>query len=224
MRFGASTRTDPHTCHSRWQLRAVNCGPVLAQLLTFAVSGLLIAGNCLSAYQGPTPRPANELAFTLSDGSPGLLSHYRGKVVALQFILTTCSHCQAASQMLTRLQSEYGARGFQALDLAINGRDEGRDPKAATSLVEQFVRNFSVGFPVGWITREQMAPFMQFSVVSRTMVPQLALIDRKGNLRYQTPPSADSDLSSEPVLRSHIQELLAEDASPKTRSTKRPTH
>ena len=38
----------------------------------------------------------------------------------LAFILTTCSHCQAATGLLTRLQTEYGPRGLQVLESAID--------------------------------------------------------------------------------------------------------
>ena len=55
-----------------------------------------------------------------NDGHQTLLSSYRGKVMALLFVHTTCPHCQHASQVFTEIQKEYGPRGFQALDVAFN--------------------------------------------------------------------------------------------------------
>ena len=57
------------------------------------------------------PRPSPDFAVNLNDGRQIHLSQYKGKVVVLAFILTTCPHCQFTSQMLTKLQQEYGAAG-----------------------------------------------------------------------------------------------------------------
>ncbi len=179
-----------------------------------------IALGLVSAYlvvaQTNTGRKAPELAFTLPGQGDKLLSQYRGKVVALEFILTTCPHCQEASHVMTKYQLEYGARGFQAIDLAINALDEGRKPDQASLLTESFANNFQVGFPVGYIGRDPMMSFMGFSVVDRMVVPQLVLIDRKGFIRYQT-PAGDSEeygkLMNPNTIRQHIEELLAQPVS-----------
>jgi thiol-disulfide isomerase/thioredoxin len=140
------------------------------------------------------------------------LSQYRGKVVALEFILTTCSHCQDASHVMTQYQQELGPRGFQALDIAINALDTNPDPNSANTVVANFVRDFQVGFPVGWVTRDQFMAFMRFSVLDRVMVPQLVLIDRKGVIHYETPagdsPERESLMKQE-TIRQHIEELLS---------------
>lgn len=178
-----------------------------------------MALGLVSAYlvaQTNTGRKAPELAFTLPGQGDKLLSQYRGKVVALEFILTTCSHCQEASHVMTKYQLEYGARGFQAIDLAINALDEGRKPDQAGLLTESFANNFQVGFPVGYIGRDPMMSFMGFSVVDRMVVPQFVLIDRKGFIRYQT-PAGDSEeygkLVNPNTIRQHIEELLAQPVS-----------
>src|SRR5581483_6219589 len=161
----------------------------------FALAALSAA--CLLAADVKTPRKAPELAFTLPEQGKKLLSQYRGKVVALEFILTTCPHCQAASRVMTKLQQEYGSRGFQALDVAINTTDE--------QVVEAFVRNFQVGFPVGYTPQDQAMAFLGFSMAERMMVPQLILIDRKGYIHYQTPPLGDENSMKEETIRQRIE-------------------
>lgn len=153
-------------------------------------------------------RKAPELAFTLPDQGQRLLSQYRGKVVALEFILTTCPHCQAASRLMTTLQQEYGPRGFQALDLAINGLDDNRTPEQANQLVTAFVSNYQVGFPVGWVPRDSFLSFLGISITEYTVVPQLVLIDRKGYIHYQTPARGDETSMKETTIRHRIEELL----------------
>lgn len=66
------------------------------------------------------PLPAPELSIKLLDGRQVLLSAHGGKVVAVEFLYTTCVHCQRASQVIGKLQQEYGSRGFQALGVAFN--------------------------------------------------------------------------------------------------------
>lgn len=155
------------------------------------------------------PRKAPELAFSVPGQGEKLLSQYRGKVVALEFILTTCPHCQAAAQMMSRLQAEYGPRGFQALDVAIDGLDEGRTAAQANDLVQRFANNYQVAFPVGYTPRDQMLTFSGFSFADRFVVPQIVLIDRKGVIHYQTPPLGDEYSMQESTLRQRIGELLS---------------
>src|SRR5579875_1333272 len=159
-------------------------GVSLKPAIKVLISLCAIALSCF-AQDANTPRKAPELAFHLPGQGEQLLSQYRGKVVALEFILTTCPHCQAASRVMTKFQQQYGPRGFQALDLAINALDDGRTPQQAALLTESFANNFQVGFPVGYIGRDPMMSFMGFSVMDRMVVPQLVLIDRKGVIRYQ---------------------------------------
>ena len=192
---------------------------VVKRTIVFAAA--LIAAN-LAFGQTSTLRKAPELAFNIPGEGQVLLSHYRGKVVALEFILTTCPHCQAASKTMTKFQQEYGARGFQAFDVAINGLDENRTPSDADALVAAFQRNFQIGFPVGWIARDQMMAFMQFSLADRMVVPQLALIDRKGYIHYQTPAGNNDDwnkVMNDDALRQHIEELLALNSASAARHT-----
>lgn len=150
------------------------------------------------AQQPQVVRKSAELAFSIPAQGQKLLSQYRGKVVALEFILTTCPHCQAASKVMNEMQERYGSRGFQALDVAI-------DPNADL-LVENFAKDYHVGFPVGWTTLEQMMAYMGFS--DRPVVPQLTLIDRNGNVHYQTPRTGDPESMKPEVISRRIEELL----------------
>lgn len=178
-------------------------------LKALIAAGLFLFASLGALAQTAAPRKAPELAFTLPSEGQKLLSQYRGKVVALEFILTTCPHCQAASHVMTELQNEFGAGPVQMLDLAINGLDQGRTPEQANALVEKFRSDFQVGFPVGWVPQDQMMAFMGFSMAQRMMVPQLVLIDRRGFIHYQTPPLGDRNSMEEGTIRERIKELLA---------------
>lgn len=148
----------------------------------------------------PAIRKAPELAFTVPGQGQKLLSQYRGKVVALELIFTTCPHCQAASHVMGRLQNELGSRGFQAIDVAFNDN--------ADLLVDGFIKEQQTHFPVGWTTRDQVLSFLGLSAVERFVVPQLILIDREGMIHYQTPPLGDENSYQESTIRSRLEMLL----------------
>ena len=125
-----------------------------------ALLSLLIAPLILIAQQS-SARKAPELAFHVPGHGEELLSQFRGKVIVLEFIETTCPHCQASTKVMTRLQNEYGSRGFQVLQVSVNALQVGGgSPQGADQVVSDFARQFGVNFPVGWISMSEMQAFM----------------------------------------------------------------
>jgi cytochrome oxidase Cu insertion factor (SCO1/SenC/PrrC family) len=176
----------------------------------FSAIAIFVFIHATSATAQSALRESPELAFNIPGQGEKLLSSYRGKVVALEFILTTCPHCQAASKVMTELQQRYGSRGFQALDIAV-------DPNADLR-VENFAKDYQIGFPIGWMPVEQMMTYMGFT--DRPVVPQLALIDRNGKIRYQTPRQGDGDSMKPEVIEKRIKELLELNVASRLRSAR----
>ena len=173
---------------------------------------MTIAVSAAFAADATVPRKAPELAFHLPGEGEKLLSQYRGKVVAIEFILTTCPHCQAAAKVNSQLEKEFGPRGFQMIDLAINAYDNGGTDQTAPALVQYFAQQYGAEFPVGWVNRDQMTAFMNFSILDRMVVPQIVLIDKKGFIQAQTPATSGPEwekVMNESSLRTRIEELLA---------------
>jgi len=180
------------------------------KLASILLATLTLCGGVLLGDELESVRKAPELTFNVPGKGQENLSKYLGKVVALEFIFTTCPHCQAASRMMTKLQEEYGKRGLQVLAVAVN--------QNADLLVENFAKDYGVNFPVAWMTSDGMTSFMGFQP-GRYVVPQLVLIDRKGRIHYQTPATEDSKwdkLMKEETIRQHIEQLLA--AGPASKS------
>jgi thiol-disulfide isomerase/thioredoxin len=176
------------------------------------LTGISILG--LSLYGAEVIRTAPSLTYFLPGKDPQTLEQYRGKVVALEFIFTTCPHCQAASHLMSKLQNEYGPRGLQVIDIAVN-------PNADLK-VDDFAKTQQTTFPVGWVTQDKMTAFMGYSS-DRFVVPQLVLIDRKGVIHYQTPALESEDWDNqmtETAIRKHIEELL----NLKSATTHKPEH
>lgn len=150
----------------------------------------------------PLPRKSPEFTITEAPGKEVLLSSFRGKVVVLGFVHTTCIHCQQFSAMLTKLHRELGPKGFQPIDVAWN--------ENAQMLVPGFVKQIGIDFPVGYSTWDPIMSYLGFSVMDRPVVPLIAVIDKRGMIRAQTPPQGDPNLQDEGKLRSLIESLLAE--------------
>jgi thiol-disulfide isomerase/thioredoxin len=100
-------------------------------------SSALFALGASAFAAAPLPRPAQQLEIVDGSGKH-LLSSYKGKVVVVQFLLTTCPHCQAFSGVLTKLQNELGPKGFQALGAAV---DEAT-PQKAKDYASKYAPNF----------------------------------------------------------------------------------
>jgi peroxiredoxin len=163
-------------------------------------AGLLLSGTALVAAE--VPRQSPEFAFTVPGGKQELLSKYKGKIVVMEFLFTTCPHCQQSAAALSKLQNEYGAKGLQVLGVAINTDHD----------VPGFKRMYATGFPVGFATRDQAFSYLQQSIMSANFyVPQVVFIDRKGVIRAQyggTDPFLGAQQESN--MRGMIERLLAE--------------
>ena len=161
---------------------------------------ILAAG---AAVAGPrVPRAAGEFAVSLPGGGRVLLSSLRGKVVCLEFIDTTCPHCQHVSQTMSKLAGEYGARGFQPVAAAFN--------EGAPELVAEFKAKYRVAYPVGYADRDAVLDYLRVKVGQRFVVPQMIWIDREGRIRAQTPAKGDERTLEESYFRGMIEKLLSE--------------
>src|SRR5271156_3434791 len=93
---------------------------------TFAIPRLAtLAALAASVFVAPAPaaevpRAAPDLAVPLPDGKTVKVSDYRGKVLCLTFILTTCPHCQKTTQLLEGIYKDFGPKGFDVLQVALN--------------------------------------------------------------------------------------------------------
>lgn len=178
---------------------------VLAALL------LTLAGT-LAAQT--VPRKADEFVITMPGGKQLLLSSYRGKVVVLASILTTCPHCQHTVQLLTPLQNELGPKGLQVLACAVQ--------EAADLAVPLFVKTYNPPFPVGWnMDGAAVLGLYQYGRNNIPHMPMLMFIDRQGIVREQHSGSDEKyfgDPQQAQNLRNSIEALLkpAARTAPKT--------
>src|SRR5262249_14874737 len=141
-------------------------------------SVLALSAASLSA-KPPVPRQARELSIVEPSGKVTLLTSLKGKVVYVQFLFTTCPHCQALSGVLTKISKDLGPQGFQALGVAF-------DDNISAPIAANYVRQFGVGFPVGYASRATVQSYLGMTDDDRFVVPQAVIVDRKGMIRAQT--------------------------------------
>jgi thiol-disulfide isomerase/thioredoxin len=138
-----------------------------------------------AAAAAPARKPP---AFSLlrPGAAPLPLSQYRGKVVALIFISTVCSHCQDFTKAINPIARKYAARGVQFVECAVND--------AADVGLKQFITQFQPAFPVGWGTQEAMMSFLGVTPLddpNARYVPHMVLLDRAGLMRGDFSPGSD---------------------------------
>src|SRR5260370_12013946 len=102
--------------------------------IRYTLAPLVCLGLIAQAASTDPPRPSPEFSIRLTPSGQFSPTDYKGKVVVLACILTTCPHCQAAVGMLSGLQREHGPRGLQVLAGAFN--------PMANMLVPAFINQF----------------------------------------------------------------------------------
>jgi peroxiredoxin len=154
------------------------------------------------------PRKSPEFAISLTNGKQILLNQYKGKVVVLAFILTTCPHCQITIGLLGKHQQEFGPRGFEVLASAVE--------TGAALAVPGFIRDFHPPFPVGFNTDQKaVLDYLQHPPMLIPHMPILAFLDRQGMIRaqYEGDDKFFAADQEEQNLRQKIEELLKEGAA-----------
>jgi peroxiredoxin len=169
-----------------------------------AILAIAMASCALAVM--PVPRPSKEFTFVDSSGRQSLLSSYKGKVVVIQFLSTTCPHCQALSRTLSKMSSDMG-NGVQFIGVAFN--------EATAESAAAYAKAQAVRMPIAYAPHETVIGFLGYSIMERLTVPQVVIIDKKGIIRAQSDPLGSEELSSETYLRKFIGDLLKEGAAKK---------
>src|ERR1035441_3663629 len=140
---------------------------------TVPISLFTCAALALAA-QPAQPRRSPPFSILRPDAQPLLIASFRGKVVALVFISTTCPHCQDFTRELVPIAKEYAPRGVQFLECAVNAD--------AVGLVDAFAKQFQPPFPVGYNTQSAVDEYLQRSVMLTFYVPHVVFLNRGGSV------------------------------------------
>lgn len=150
-------------------------------------------------------QPAPEIAVAKwINSKPTTLAALRGQVVILEFWATWCKPCHEMFPKLNELQDAHAARGLKILALTRHYLAYGGDVTAREdelNLVRQFVAERNVKFTVGVAEDEQLQ-----TLYGATGLPAVALIDRRGIVRYRFGGGGDA------MFQQILEECLSETA------------
>lgn len=176
------------------------------------IANLVLAAGCLWLGKLPAaeiPRQSPDFTIQMANGKQVKVSDYRGKVLCLTFILTTCPHCQKTTQLLEDIYPELAPKGFAVAAAALNENPD----------IGSFVSQFKVPWPVGTAGVLAALDYMQWPKDKRPLVPFVVFIDRQGVIRaqYTGVDEAFFDAQQEQHMRAEVEKLLSEGgAKPKT--------
>ena len=117
---------------------------------------------------GDTP----EMVVPMLNGGPIKLSSLRGKVLIIDFFRSTCQHCQQHAPHMAELYTQFRARGLAILGLASDQPEESPSVRA-------FIKQFKIGYPIGFITNETIAYYADSHDHG---VPQIVLFGANGKM------------------------------------------
>ena len=133
------------------------------------------------------------------------LADYRGKIVVLELLQTTCGHCAAFADVLERVQQKYGDK-VAILAVVNSGQDD-------QNSVAKYIAGHRVTYPILFDAGQ-----MAYSYV-RSMsfdTPHVFLIDARGTIENDWGYSLIThDIFEGNGLMSEIDSLLAGQAAPR---------
>lgn len=155
-----------------------------------------------TATAQPTGKPSPALTINRVGSAPIQLSQYRGKIVLLAFIHTTCPHCQELTRELIPIARAYEAKGVQVVECAFN--------QNADQLVPAFVQQFQPPFPVGWADNNTVMAYLGRSVLDTTpfYVPHLVFLDRRGTIQGDFAGESEFMRTPDTSIRAELDKLV----------------
>jgi len=178
-----------------------------------AILASLSVAFAVSAGAGEVPRTPPPFSIQRVGDSPLPLSKYRGKVVAVAFISTTCPHCQNLTKTLSGIYSDYASRGVEILECAFN----------EDMVLPAFIKQFNPPFPVGYAKRNDVYAYLQYSVIETkpVYVPHMVFLDKTGVIRGDYPGEDSFFLNPEKSIREELDKLLKPPATTASSAAKK---
>jgi len=168
----------------------------------------LVALVCLvSVAYSATPRPLADVPIRTPDLKGISIKQYRGKVVLLVLISTTCGDCAESVPIFNKLQTDFGPRGFQVIGAAF-------DDNAANQILA-FAARYRPNFPLGFLDQGAAIKLADIPPGMRPFVPIAMFIDRTGVVQQQFYGDSPVFKQEEKAFRAMVDSLLKFHASAK---------
>jgi peroxiredoxin len=140
--------------------------PLLAALATLAFSGLL---------PGQAVRRAPGFSLPDINNQQHDLANYRGKVVLVEIMHTTCPPCIAFSKVLEQVRTHYGEK---VAILSIT------NPPDTPAMVKKFMKEQKVSYPIVFDCGQVAFSYVRPDPLKPSInIPHVYLVDRNGMIR-----------------------------------------
>lgn len=163
----------------------------LAGFLLFTSAALMKGASGQSSYP-QTPD------FTVTDinGKTISLSHYKGKVLFLNFWASWCPPCRAEIPEFVDVYQKYKSKGLEILGISLDTKDK--------SAIVDFAQQFKINYPIVLESRKQTEKLLD-DFKPGQFIPTTFVIDKQGRIRDKIVRSMDK----EEMLR-YFDRLIAE--------------
>ena len=168
---------------------------IILTMLYMVVSMVALTAGPLSGRRVPS--------FSLPDSNATYhdILDYRGKVVLVEVMQTTCSHCQELAGQLEKVQEKYGEK-VQILSLVV--------PPDNAESVKQFSVRFHIRYPILFDCGQAAASLLKVTPANpKVTFPHLFLVDKSGMIREDYEWEKDQAFLSGQGLIQSIDKLLA---------------
>jgi len=139
---------------------------------SYRVCGALVCAVGLLAAAETAPRRAPGFALPDSKMEIHDLADYRGKLVILEFIQTSCPHCASFAPVLNEVQQKYGER--VAILAVVNSSQDNQ------STVAQYVSGHNAHYPILFDAGQMAFSYFRTTTFDN---PHIYLIDADGIIR-----------------------------------------
>jgi peroxiredoxin len=136
---------------------------------------IILAAAALIPARLPAQGARRAPGFSLPDSRMELhdLADYRGKPVILEFMQTTCPHCQRLAGILEGLRQKYGDNlGILSVT----------NPPDNQSTVGQFIAEGKITYPIVFDCGQAAYSYL---LTQKFSLPQVFVIDQQGMIRNQ---------------------------------------
>lgn len=126
----------------------------------------------LALFAADVPRRAPGFALVDAQGKFHDLADYRGKIVLLEFMQTTCPHCAAFADILRGVEEKYGSK-IQILAVVNTSNDN-------PNTVAQYAAGHKTDYPILYDAGQMAYSYVRTNVLQ---FPHIYIIDGKGDIR-----------------------------------------
>lgn len=123
------------------------------------------------------------------DGKEFVLSAQRGKVILIDFMATWCPACQAESEYLKEIYSQYQGEALVMISIGV-------DPREGNDKLREYKTKYGESWPIA--SGPGVGTIYQVSEL-----PTLVIIDKDGVIRFR-----DTGVVPTSTLRQHLDPLL----------------